>query len=230
MRTEVWAIDLDQPAAVVARLGAHLDADEVARRATARRAPGARDRYVVAHGALREILAAAHRDDTGRVDASTAAAATVATPRTGNRRWRTRRKCRSACRTRRRSHSSRWRGGARRRCRRRGDPRPAPPREARGPGADARGVPGLARGPACLPHDCLPAQLDRQGGVPQSDRCRARASAADGSGLARRLERARRSPRVATSLRRSPSTARSRRRPSSRPGTRNAGLPWAAAW
>ena len=57
MRTEVWAIGLEQPAAVVARLGPHLDADEV-RAATARRAPGARDRYVVAHGALREILAA----------------------------------------------------------------------------------------------------------------------------------------------------------------------------
>jgi 4'-phosphopantetheinyl transferase len=57
MRTEVWAIGLEQPADVVARLGRYLDADEV-RAATARRAPGAHDRYVVGHGALREILAA----------------------------------------------------------------------------------------------------------------------------------------------------------------------------
>jgi 4'-phosphopantetheinyl transferase len=57
MRTEVWAIGLEQPAHVVAGLGRYLDADEV-RAATARRAPGAHDRYVVAHGALREILAA----------------------------------------------------------------------------------------------------------------------------------------------------------------------------
>lgn len=57
MRSEVWSIGLEQPADVVGRLGRHLDGDEVSA-ATARRAPGAHDRYVVAHGALREILAA----------------------------------------------------------------------------------------------------------------------------------------------------------------------------
>ena len=177
MRTEVWAIGLEQPAAVVARLGPHLDADEV-RAATARRAPGARDRYVVAHGALREILAA--------LTATTPAAVTLRPPLPPLRRPRARETgvggragtvvqlvALGVGRTRRGG------AGSARRCRRRGDPRPAPPREARGPGADARRVPGLARGPACFPHDCLPAQLDRQGGVPQGDRCRARASAAD---------------------------------------------------
>jgi 4'-phosphopantetheinyl transferase len=56
MRVAVWTVMLDQPAPVVARLARHLDADETAA-ATARRDVAVRDRYVVAHGAVREVLA-----------------------------------------------------------------------------------------------------------------------------------------------------------------------------
>lgn len=52
----VWIIDLDQPLAVVDALRAHLDDAEV-RAAAARRDDTVRNRYVVAHGALRSILA-----------------------------------------------------------------------------------------------------------------------------------------------------------------------------
>jgi phosphopantetheinyl transferase len=53
----VWIIDLDQPRAVVDALRAHLDDAEVVAGA-ARRDDTVRNRYVVAHGALREILGA----------------------------------------------------------------------------------------------------------------------------------------------------------------------------
>ena len=53
----VWIIDLDQPLAVVDSLRAHLDEAEVLA-AAARTDDTIRNRYVVAHGALREILAA----------------------------------------------------------------------------------------------------------------------------------------------------------------------------
>ena len=81
---------------------------------------------------------------------STAAAATVATPRTANRSGGragtvVQPVALGVGRTRRGG------AGSARRCRRRGDPRPAPPRAARGPGAHARRVPGLARGPRLLP-------------------------------------------------------------------------------
>ena len=56
MRVGVWAVTLDQPATVVADLARHLDPDEVAA-AAARRDAAVRDRYVVAHGAAREVLA-----------------------------------------------------------------------------------------------------------------------------------------------------------------------------
>jgi 4'-phosphopantetheinyl transferase len=52
----VWTIDLDQPRAVVDALRASLDETEVVA-AAARRDDTIRNRYVVAHGALREILA-----------------------------------------------------------------------------------------------------------------------------------------------------------------------------
>jgi 4'-phosphopantetheinyl transferase len=53
----VWVVELDQPESVVADLAAHLD-DFERRTAADRRAGAPRDRYVVAHGALREILGA----------------------------------------------------------------------------------------------------------------------------------------------------------------------------
>jgi 4'-phosphopantetheinyl transferase len=53
----VWTVELDQPPAVVDALRAHLDDDEV-RSAASRRDDTIRDRYVVAHGALRSILGA----------------------------------------------------------------------------------------------------------------------------------------------------------------------------
>jgi 4'-phosphopantetheinyl transferase len=57
MAVRVWTVDLDQPRSVVADLTRHLDAEE--RQRAGERPPGARrDRYVVAHGALREVLAA----------------------------------------------------------------------------------------------------------------------------------------------------------------------------
>jgi 4'-phosphopantetheinyl transferase len=51
----VWTVELDQPPAVVDALRAHLDDDEV-RSAASRRDDTIRNRYVVAHGALRSIL------------------------------------------------------------------------------------------------------------------------------------------------------------------------------
>src|SRR5262245_35188026 len=51
----VWIVDLDQPPAVVDALRAHLDDTEL-REAAARRDDTLRNRYVVAHGALREVL------------------------------------------------------------------------------------------------------------------------------------------------------------------------------
>ena len=154
-----------------------------------RRAPGARDRYVVAHGALREILAA--------LTATTPAALTFdrrcrhcGDPAHGKPELADAPELSFSL-----SHSA-------------SVALVAVAREAR-VGVDVEVIrarrhleklaarvltPDEFRAwrvrPACFPHDCLPAQLDRQGGVPQSDRCRARASAADGAGLARRLERA----------------------------------------
>jgi 4'-phosphopantetheinyl transferase len=57
LRVSVWTIDLDQPRAVVEALRAHLDDVEV-RAAAQRSNDTVRDRYVVAHGALRAILGA----------------------------------------------------------------------------------------------------------------------------------------------------------------------------
>jgi 4'-phosphopantetheinyl transferase len=56
MRVRVWKLDLDQPASTVADLARHLDPYET-RSAAARSDSRTRDRYVVAHGAVREILA-----------------------------------------------------------------------------------------------------------------------------------------------------------------------------
>jgi 4'-phosphopantetheinyl transferase len=53
----VWTVDLDQPPSVVDALRAHLDEAEV-RAAASRSNDAIRDRYVVAHGALRMILGA----------------------------------------------------------------------------------------------------------------------------------------------------------------------------
>src|SRR3954468_4893329 len=52
----VWIVDLEQPPAVVDALRAHLDDTEVLE-AAGRRDDTLRNRYVVAHGALREVLA-----------------------------------------------------------------------------------------------------------------------------------------------------------------------------
>ncbi|MGH8978135.1 MAG: 4'-phosphopantetheinyl transferase family protein, partial [Acidimicrobiia bacterium] len=57
MHLLVWTVELDQPEAVVAALAGHLDEFEQ-HVAAARRAGVRRDRYVVAHGAVREILGA----------------------------------------------------------------------------------------------------------------------------------------------------------------------------
>lgn len=53
----VWAVELDQPAPRVRALHALLDADERGR-AAAKVRDRDRDRFVVAHGALRQVLAA----------------------------------------------------------------------------------------------------------------------------------------------------------------------------
>jgi 4'-phosphopantetheinyl transferase len=57
MRVAVWAVNLDQPATVVDDLARHLDPEEAAAAGT-RSDPVVRGRYVVAHGAVREVLAA----------------------------------------------------------------------------------------------------------------------------------------------------------------------------
>ena len=57
LTVSVWTVDLDQPRAVVDALRAYLDDDEI-RAAAARTNDTVRNRYVVAHGALRSILAA----------------------------------------------------------------------------------------------------------------------------------------------------------------------------
>ena len=57
LNVSVWTIDLDQPLAVVDLLRAHLDDPEV-RAAAQRSNDTVRNRYVVAHGALRMILGA----------------------------------------------------------------------------------------------------------------------------------------------------------------------------
>jgi 4'-phosphopantetheinyl transferase len=57
LNVSVWTIDLDQPLEVVDALRAHLDDDEV-RAAASRGNDTVRNRYVVAHGALRMILGA----------------------------------------------------------------------------------------------------------------------------------------------------------------------------
>jgi len=65
----VWTVDLDQPTAVVDALRAHLDEPETLA-AAARRDDTVRNRYVVAHGALRSILAARLRIAPGAVEIS----------------------------------------------------------------------------------------------------------------------------------------------------------------
>jgi 4'-phosphopantetheinyl transferase len=57
LNVTVWNVDLDQPPAVVDTLRAYLDDDEV-RTAAGRSNDAVRNRYVVAHGALRSILGA----------------------------------------------------------------------------------------------------------------------------------------------------------------------------
>ncbi|HEX5097358.1 MAG TPA: 4'-phosphopantetheinyl transferase superfamily protein [Acidimicrobiia bacterium] len=52
---QVWRVDLDQPPPAVTALATVLDEDE--RAAAAKRVGSVRDRYVVAHGALRTVLA-----------------------------------------------------------------------------------------------------------------------------------------------------------------------------
>jgi 4'-phosphopantetheinyl transferase len=56
LTVSVWTVDLDQPRAVLDALRAYLDPDEVLA-AAARTNDVVRNRYVVAHGALRSILA-----------------------------------------------------------------------------------------------------------------------------------------------------------------------------
>ena len=61
----LFTIDLDQPDAVTAALARTLDEHE--QHAAAARAAGSpRRRYVVAHGAVREVLGAALGRDAGR--------------------------------------------------------------------------------------------------------------------------------------------------------------------
>jgi 4'-phosphopantetheinyl transferase len=55
-RVDVWSVDLAQPPAVVAELDRHLSEDE-RDRARASLDPSRGERYTVAHGALREVLA-----------------------------------------------------------------------------------------------------------------------------------------------------------------------------
>jgi 4'-phosphopantetheinyl transferase len=57
LTVSVWTVDLDQPPAVVDALRAYLDDAEVLA-AAARRDDTVRNRYVVAHGALRSVLGA----------------------------------------------------------------------------------------------------------------------------------------------------------------------------
>ena len=66
VNVNVLTIDLDQPIAVVDALRAHLDDQEV-RAAASRRNDVLRNRYVVAHGALREILGACLGVEPGTV-------------------------------------------------------------------------------------------------------------------------------------------------------------------
>jgi 4'-phosphopantetheinyl transferase len=65
----VLTIDLDQPIAVVDALRTHLD-DAETRSAASRRTDSVRHRYVVAHGALREILGACLGVEPGAVQLS----------------------------------------------------------------------------------------------------------------------------------------------------------------
>jgi 4'-phosphopantetheinyl transferase len=62
----VWNVDLLQPISVVDALRAWLDDDEI-RAAASRRDDGLRNRYVVAHGAVRSILGARLGIDPGAV-------------------------------------------------------------------------------------------------------------------------------------------------------------------
>lgn len=65
----VWTVDLDQPLAVVDALRGHLDASETLA-AAARTNDTLRNRYVVAHGALRSILGARLAIPPGEVEIS----------------------------------------------------------------------------------------------------------------------------------------------------------------
>jgi 4'-phosphopantetheinyl transferase len=65
----VWTVDLDQPLAVVDALRGHLDEAETLA-AAARRDDTLRNRYVVAHGALRSILGARLAIPPGEVEIS----------------------------------------------------------------------------------------------------------------------------------------------------------------
>lgn len=56
VQADVWRISLDLPSATVKYLGSALSTDE-AQRAARFRFPADRDRYIVAHGSLRDILA-----------------------------------------------------------------------------------------------------------------------------------------------------------------------------
>ncbi len=69
LNVSVWTVDLDQPPAVVDALRGSLDDTEV-RAAASRRDDTVRNRYVVAHGAVRSILGSRLGVDPGAVEIS----------------------------------------------------------------------------------------------------------------------------------------------------------------